>query len=221
MLHLIRAEHCTISQVTKFYHSFNSSHIPGFNTPTSDLAAWLQDREWANPKGEGYVPSEQFFLSDENGELLGCINFRPNMSPNLINNFGLNIGYSVSPKYRGNKYSVVMLRLFMEYAAYKGYDFLYVGADISNIPSTKCIIDNGGQVLYSQDGQVAYKLPLLDVEALTYAYHQVVNHYCMAEAALKMFHHPHLVHQYRVLSERLHILESILERIDTNENSGC
>ncbi|WP_080845168.1 GNAT family N-acetyltransferase [Cytobacillus gottheilii] len=88
------------------------------------------------------VPVTQF-LSIENGELIGLINIRHVLTPELLMNGG-HIGYSIHPNRRRKGYAAEQLRLSLLEAQKLGLEQILVTCDKSNIASAKTIEKVGG-----------------------------------------------------------------------------
>ncbi|MGE8203910.1 GNAT family N-acetyltransferase [Heyndrickxia sp. NPDC080065] len=88
------------------------------------------------------VPSTQF-LSIENGKLIGLINIRHRLTPELLLESG-HIGYSVHPDERRKGYATEQLRLSLFEAKKLGLEKVLITCDKTNIGSAKTIQKVGG-----------------------------------------------------------------------------
>ncbi|MGE7884627.1 GNAT family N-acetyltransferase [Bacillus sp. NPDC094077] len=88
------------------------------------------------------VPSSQF-LSFEKGELIGFVNIRHRLTPELLLESG-HIGYSVHPNKRRQGYATKQLQLSLVAAQKLGLKKVLITCDKSNIGSAKTIQKVGG-----------------------------------------------------------------------------
>ena len=162
--YLRNIEDCSIEQVEQFCNTFDDrGNIPGFGgIRYYTVEELFEERPWDSPSDVNKVPYKQFFLCHtDTTELIGCIAFRPYMSAPLIDGFGFNIGYSISPKWRGHGYAKIQLELMLEAAKAGGFSSLYIGASRLNIPSTKTILACGGEEMFCVKEDVAYRFNLV------------------------------------------------------------
>lgn len=110
-----------------------------------DFNKWLTkviDQENGDNLPQNSVPSTQF-LSIVNGRLVGLINIRHRLTPELLMESG-HIGYSIHPDERQKGYAIKQLRLGLIQAKNIGLEKVLVTCDKSNIASSKTIIKVGG-----------------------------------------------------------------------------
>ncbi|MGE6536821.1 GNAT family N-acetyltransferase [Bacillus luti] len=88
------------------------------------------------------VPSSQF-LSFEKGELIGFVNIRHRLNPELLRESG-HIGYSVHPNKRRQGYATKQLQLALGEAQKLGLQKVLITCDKVNIASAKTIQKVGG-----------------------------------------------------------------------------
>ncbi|PEA53997.1 GNAT family N-acetyltransferase [Bacillus pseudomycoides] len=88
------------------------------------------------------VPSTQF-LSIEKGKIVGFINIRHRLTPDLLIESG-HIGYSVHPDERRKGYATEQLRLSLLEAKKLGLEKMLITCDKENIGSAKTIQKVGG-----------------------------------------------------------------------------
>ncbi|MDR4985179.1 GNAT family N-acetyltransferase [Bacillus cereus] len=105
------------------------------------------------------VPSSQF-LSFENGELIGFVNIRHRLNPELLLESG-HIGYSVHPNKRRQGYATRQLQLSLAEAQKLGLQKVLITCDKSNIGSAKTIQKVDGvlenEVVSSHTGEIVQR----------------------------------------------------------------
>ena len=110
-----------------------------------DFNKWLNkviNQEKGDNLPQNRVPATQF-LSIINGRLIGLINIRHQLTPELLMESG-HIGYSIHPAERRNGYAIEQLRLGLIEAKNLGLEKVLVTCDKSNIASAKTIKKVGG-----------------------------------------------------------------------------
>ncbi|MED0964596.1 GNAT family N-acetyltransferase [Bacillus paramycoides] len=88
------------------------------------------------------VPSSQF-LSVENGKLIGVVNIRHRLNPELLLESG-HIGYSIHPDERRKGYATKQLQLSLAEAKKLGLKKVLITCDKANVGSAKTIQKVGG-----------------------------------------------------------------------------
>ncbi|PFJ09666.1 GNAT family N-acetyltransferase [Bacillus cereus] len=105
------------------------------------------------------VPSSQF-LSFEKGELIGFVNIRHRLNPELLLESG-HIGYSVHPKKRRQGYATKQLKLALGEARKLELQKVLITCDKSNVGSAKTIQKVGGmledEVVSSHTGEIVQR----------------------------------------------------------------
>lgn len=105
------------------------------------------------------VPSSQF-LSFEKGELIGFVNIRHRLTPELLLESG-HIGYSIHPNKRRQGYATKQLQLALAEAQKLGLKEALITCDKSNIGSAKTIQKVGGvlenEVVSSRTGEIVQR----------------------------------------------------------------
>lgn len=92
---------------------------------------------------EGYVPSYDYFLVDDD-KFIGIIHIRIELTPFLMR-YGGNIGYAINPTYWRHGYGTEILKLGLERAKELGMiGKVLITCDDDNIGSSKIIEKNGG-----------------------------------------------------------------------------
>ncbi|MDH4420848.1 MULTISPECIES: GNAT family N-acetyltransferase [Bacillus] len=105
------------------------------------------------------VPSSQF-LSFEKGELIGFVNIRHRLNPELLLESG-HIGYSVHPNKRRQGYATKQLQLALGEAKKLGLQKVLITCDKVNVGSAKTIQKVGGvlenEVVSSHTGEIVQR----------------------------------------------------------------
>lgn len=105
------------------------------------------------------VPSSQFF-SVENGKIIGFVNIRHRLNPELLWESG-HIGYSVRPNKRRQGYATKQLQLSLAEAQKFGLKKVLITCDKANIGSAKTIQKVGGvlenEVVSSNSGEIVQR----------------------------------------------------------------
>lgn len=101
-----------------------------------------------NAKGidipEDWVPSHTYWLTGEEGRLLGVIRVRTSLKSEFVNRYAGNIGYDIAPLSRKKGYGKEILRLGLEKAKVLGLKKVLITCDFDNEGSIKIIEGNGG-----------------------------------------------------------------------------
>lgn len=92
---------------------------------------------------ENYVPTENYWLIDENSEICGSIRFRREMNEKTRTD-GANIGYDVPPSKRKQGCASIMLSLLLDQLRLRGEKEVLITVLEENTPSIKVIEKNNG-----------------------------------------------------------------------------
>jgi predicted acetyltransferase len=92
---------------------------------------------------EGWVPSTQFWIIEDNDEYCGRISLRHRLNEFLTRYAG-NIGYDIRPSKRGKSYATIALGLCLKEAKKIGLEKVLLTCSDDNIASIKVIEKNGG-----------------------------------------------------------------------------
>ncbi|QDU34742.1 Acetyltransferase (GNAT) family protein [Poriferisphaera corsica] len=122
-------------------HELRSSQTHSF-THAVDLLK--QSRAKSNPQ-LGLVPHSVYWLINFDDQILGSIDFRHELSPQLAE-FGGHIGYNVHPAHRRKGYATYMLKQTLPVAKTHGLTRLLITCD-SNNPASIGVIKNCGGIL--------------------------------------------------------------------------
>ncbi|MEG2656861.1 MAG: GNAT family N-acetyltransferase [Clostridium sp.] len=123
---------------------FNSEH---FNT-NFDFEGYIKDLNDLS-KGiglpKGYVPSTEWWLINNTGDILGTVRLRHKLvERNYLE--GGHIGYDISPRFRRKGYGKIILKLALDKARELEFEKVLLTCDLDNIGSKKIIENNGGKL---------------------------------------------------------------------------
>jgi predicted acetyltransferase len=104
--------------------------------------SWLEDQSRGIRLNEGFVPNSTFWLVS-NGEIVGVINLRHKLTPQL-EDYGGHAGYGVKPSARRQGYATKMLELGLVELDRMGITRVRITCAKNNIASAKTIVANGG-----------------------------------------------------------------------------
>lgn len=106
------------------------------------LTKYINDSYEEQPFGR--VPQEIYWMY-VNDIIVGIIKVRPKLNEALSVNGG-NLGYSISPSYRGNGYGKLIVQKGLEILKLKGVSKVLVTIYEDNIPSRKSVEKNNGEL---------------------------------------------------------------------------
>ena len=113
------------------------------NSKGEDIIQKFMDSRDRNKLPDGYVPSYDYFLVDDD-KFIGIIHIRVSLTDSLLR-YGGHIGYAINPKYWKLGYGTKILELGLANARELGIkDKVLITCDDDNIGSYKIIEKNGG-----------------------------------------------------------------------------
>ncbi len=134
------------------WRNYNNSH-PGANRSPSaifhgfdnyDEYLYLMNVASKQVKKERHVPSTQFYLLDEDRNIMvGACSIRHYLNE-ILRNGGGHIGDGIRPSERGKGYGTKLVELALKEAKKLGIKEVMMSCDKDNIASKKTIINNGG-----------------------------------------------------------------------------
>ncbi|PFL17234.1 GNAT family N-acetyltransferase [Bacillus cereus] len=163
---LLKPIHEYSGEVMAYRHAFlqsgeqphGSSSLQNFDS----LDEWFEKvskQELGESLLANRVPSSQF-LSFEKGELIGFVNIRHRLNPELLLESG-HIGYSVHPNKSRQGYATKQLQLSLVEAQKLGLKKVLITCDKENIGSAKTIQKVGGvlenEVVSSNSGEIVQR----------------------------------------------------------------
>ena len=149
-MYLKKLDQCTESSYLKYLSEFTNEIEQPFSSylMNLDYSAWIEKSktfEDISLLPNGYVPSFTYFLVNNQGEILGNISIRTELN-DYLRNYGGNIGYVVSPRFRGSGFGSLQLKLALKEAKKLNLNQVLLTCDKSNISSAKVILKNGGSL---------------------------------------------------------------------------
>jgi predicted acetyltransferase len=117
------------------------------------MKKWQED-ETDMPVSKGFVPATLYFLTDDDGRILGAIHFRHYLNERLYQNGG-HIGYGVRKCERRKGYAREMLKLLLKKIEKLDIDKVMITCDDDNVGSAKTIESCNGvlqdKVMFEND----------------------------------------------------------------------
>ena len=152
MLRLLDADKKYIEQYKEAYKEtikkisdgiIQKHNLMFLNPDEIDIVQRYMDNRDITKLPEGYVPSYDYFLVDDDN-FIGVIHIRVRLTDRLLN-YGGHIGYGVNPKYWNKGYGTKLLKLGLEKAKELcDDDNILITCDDNNVGSYKIIENNGG-----------------------------------------------------------------------------
>lgn len=142
---------------------FGGAHLAGAGIPDTEasdasrdaclrlVAKAARDRDLSVPPGEGRVHQTLFWITDDDGDVVGFLGLRHALTT-FLENVGGHIGYSVRPAARRRGHASAALRLALGEAAALGIDTALVTCDDDNVASARTIESTGGVLRDVVDG---------------------------------------------------------------------
>lgn len=124
---------------TKIHGAGGMAQFEGFR----EGVACCHDQAQGKNLPEGWVPSNTWWLVDNDQVILGTVSFRHELNP-FLEAEGGHVGYSIRPTERGKGYATRILARVIEIAAEMGVRRLCVVCEKSNRASERVIQKNGG-----------------------------------------------------------------------------
>jgi predicted acetyltransferase len=93
---------------------------------------------------EDWVTTHTFWLTNNEGMLLGVTRVRPSSDNEFVRSYAGNIGYDISPLHRQKGYGIAILKLALKKAKSLGLDKNLITCNYDNVGSIKIIESNGG-----------------------------------------------------------------------------
>ncbi|MBQ8994362.1 MAG: GNAT family N-acetyltransferase [Oscillospiraceae bacterium] len=112
---------------------------------TENFFEWIDfDRRLEKKYGPDCSKSRVYLgIRKEDRELVGILDYRSPLTKPLLE-YGGNIGYSIKPSERGNRYAEEMLRLVLPVCKANGEEKVLICCDKANEASRLTIVRNGG-----------------------------------------------------------------------------
>ncbi|WP_308281839.1 GNAT family N-acetyltransferase [Bacillus mycoides] len=144
-----------------FLHSGEEPHGSCSLQNFDSIGEWF---EKVSTQEGGNLPSNRVqsgqFFSVENGKIIGFVNIRHRLNPELLWESG-HIGYSVHPNKRRQGYATKQLQLSLAEAQKFGLKKVLITCDKENIGSAKTIQKAGGvlenEVVSSNSGEIVQR----------------------------------------------------------------
>lgn len=145
---LKRLEECTELSYNNYLLTFENVIEKPFSSHLTNLSysRWIEISKNFENKDcllVGYVPSYTYFLVNEKDEIAGNVSIRTELN-DYLNNYGGNIGYVISPNFRGQGFGTLQLSLALEAAKKLNLVKVLLTCDKSNTHSASIILKNKG-----------------------------------------------------------------------------
>lgn len=152
MCNLVKPDIWLKEKFTNMVNDFNANNEETFNSEyfntNFNFEAYIKDLNDLS-KGiglpEGYVPSTEWWLINNNNDILGTVRLRYELGERNYQEGG-HIGYDISPRYRRKGYGKIILKLVLNKARELGLKKVLITCDFDNIGSKKIIEYNGGKL---------------------------------------------------------------------------
>ncbi len=118
------------------------------------LVKYLTDLETGINLKEGQVKCSTYWLTNDEGKILGACNIRHELNEGLLKSGG-HVGYGIRPSERKNGYGTIILKLSIEKLKEMGIKKILVTCNHDNVGSEMVILNNGGamdSIVVDEDG---------------------------------------------------------------------
>ena len=120
----------------------------------SDIAVWCRN----SVSAMAHKQIQLLTYSTDNNAIIGCVAIRPTLTPELVQSYGCNIGYSIAPSYREQGYGAQQFSKALSICRSLGMKCVFVGILNGNETSRKLIERLGGEpAMHNNDGTI-YKV---------------------------------------------------------------
>ena len=154
----------------------------GLDKYLDDYEGWLIYRIKCKEieSSEDKVPGGQYFMINEENEIVGMCNIRYCLNEKLKKEGG-HIGYSIRPSKRGNGYNKINLYLALKVCKEKGIKKAVLTADVNNPASWKTMEALGGELdeIFIDDEGKKEKRYIIDVDNSLEKYKNIYEQYLM------------------------------------------
>ncbi|MBR3117142.1 MAG: GNAT family N-acetyltransferase [Bacilli bacterium] len=135
----------------------------GLDRYLDNYEGWLEYREESrnHPITDTRVPGEEYFMVNEDDEIIGMCNIRFALNDKL-KKLGGHIGYSIRPTKRGNGYNKINLYLALKECDKHGINVVFMDADLNNPASWKTMEALGGVRVKEWYDDERYKTTIVD-----------------------------------------------------------
>lgn len=132
-----------IKEFIEYKSNINGSG--GLDRYLDNYEGWLEYREESRnlPITDTRVPGEEYFMVNEDDEIIGMCNIRFALNDKL-KKLGGHIGYSIRPTKRGNGYNKINLYLALKECDKHNIDVVLIDAALDNPASWKTMEALGG-----------------------------------------------------------------------------
>lgn len=152
MIDLVQPELCLEEKFIEMFNDYNKNQedvidrrYSRSNYDFKSYLDYLKKREKGINLEVGHVASSEWWLLNENKDILGTVRLRYELNETNYEEGG-HIGYDISPKYRRKGYGKIILKLILEKARTWGFKKVLITCDFDNVGSKNIIEHNGGKL---------------------------------------------------------------------------